>query len=106
MRVLLDENLPHDLIAALVGHEVVSVQGLGWAGVQNGELLRRASGHIDVLITMDRKLERQQNLAALPFGVVLVVARSNRVQDLLPLVGDILAALGRTQPGKLEQVGA
>lgn len=106
MRVLLDENLPHDLIAALVGHEVVSVQGLGWAGVQNGELLRRASGRVDAFITMDRKLERQQDLGGLPFGVVLVVARSNRVQDLLPLVGDILAALGRAQPGKLEQVGA
>ncbi len=55
---------------------------------------------------MDRKLERQQDLAALPFGVVLVVARSNRVQDLLPLVGGILAALGWATPGKLEQVGA
>jgi len=106
VRVLLDENLPHDLITALGGHEVVSVQGLGWAGVQNGELLRRASGRIDVFITMDRNLEQQQNLAALPFGVVLVVARSNRVQDLVPLVGDILAALGRTQPGRFEQVGA
>jgi hypothetical protein len=106
VRVLLDENLPHDLIAALLGHEVVSVQGLGWAGVQNGELLRRASGRVDVFITMDRKLERQQELAALPFGVVLVVARSNRVQDLLPVVGELLAAIERAQPGKIEQVGA
>jgi hypothetical protein len=27
VRVLLDENLPHDLILELVGHEVVTVQG-------------------------------------------------------------------------------
>jgi len=40
-------------------------------GVQNGELLGGASGRVDVFITMDRKLERQQDLAALPFGVVL-----------------------------------
>ena len=78
MRVLLDENLPHDLIAALSGHEVSTVQGMGWAGVENGDLLHRASGRADAFITMDRKLERQQNLAALPFGVVLIVARSNR----------------------------
>lgn len=106
MRVLLDENLPHDLIAALTGHEVSTVQGLGWAGVENGELPNRASGYTDAFITMDRKLERQQNLAVLPFGVVLVVAQSNRVQDLLPLVPDVLEALSRSRPGRLEQVGA
>ena len=106
MRVLLDENLPHDLIASLSGHAVSTVQGMGWAGVENGDLLQNASGHTDAFVTMDRKLERQQNLAVLPFGVVLIVARSNRVQDLLPLIPDILAALDRIQPGRLEQVGA
>ena len=44
MRVLLDENLPHDLAEALVGLEVVTVQDLGWAGVKNGELLWRSPG--------------------------------------------------------------
>lgn len=106
MRVLLDENLPHDLIIALSGHAVSTVQGLGWAGVDNGELLRRAADHTDALITMDRRLERQQNIAALTFGVVLIVARSNRVPDLLPLVPEVLAALARIRPGALEQVGA
>ena len=106
MRVLLDENLPHDLIAKLSGHTVSTVQGMGWAGVENGELLRRASGLTDVFITMDRRLEHQQDIAALPFGVILLVARSNRVQDLLPLVPDLLATLARIGAGKLEQVGA
>jgi hypothetical protein len=106
VRVLLDENLPHDLIAALSEHTISTVQGMGWAGVENGELLSRASGHTDVFITMDRKLERQQNLSVLPFGVVVVVARSNRVQDLLPLIPEILAALVRIQAGRLEHVGA
>ena len=105
MRVLLDENLPHDLMSPLSRHEVSTVQGMGWAGVENGDLLRNASGHTDAFVTMDRKLERQQNLSALPFGVVLIVARSNRVQDLLPLVPDVLAALDRIQAGRLEQVG-
>ena len=106
MRVLLDENLPHDLIAPLSKHAVSTVQGMGWAGVENGELLRNAGGHTDAFVTMDRKLERQQELSALPFGVVLIVARSNRVQDLLPLIPGVLAALDRIQPGRLEQVGA
>lgn len=74
--------------------------------MENGELLRRASGHVDAFVTMDRKLQHEQKLSLLPFGVVLVGARSNRVQDLLPLVPGILAALDRIQSGQLEQVGA
>jgi hypothetical protein len=89
VRVLLDENLPHDLIVELGDHQVVTVQGLGWAGVKNGELLRRAAGSVDALLTMDRKLEFEQDLAAVPFGVVVIRARSNRVQDLRPLIGAI-----------------
>jgi hypothetical protein len=53
VRVLLDENLPHDLIAELIGHDVVTVQGLGWAGVKNGDLLRRAAGQIDAFVTIE-----------------------------------------------------
>jgi len=98
MRVLLDENLPHDLIAALAVHTVSTVQGMGWSGVENGELLRRASGETDAFVTMDRRLQHQRNIPALPYGVVLIRAKSNRGQDLLPLVPAILATIERIQP--------
>jgi hypothetical protein len=55
---------------------------------------------------MDRRMPLQQDIFALPYGVVLVLARSNRVQDLLPLVPGILAALERIEAGQVEQVGA
>jgi len=106
VRVLLDENIPHDLIAELSGHEVSTVQGMGWAGIENGELLRRAGGHTDEFVTMDRRLKDEHDLSSLPFGAVLVVAKSNRMQDLLPLVPDILTALRRGRAGALEIVGA
>jgi len=106
VRVLLDENIPHDLIPEFPGHEVLTVQGLGWAGVTNGDLLTRARGRIDAFLTMDRKLERQHDLSMLPFGVVVVLARSNRVQDLLPLVPGMREALGRIGAGKIEHLGA
>ena len=105
MRVLLDENLPHDLIVELTGHDVVTVQGVGWAGVKNGELLRRAAGQIAAFVTMDRQLEREHDLTVFPFGVVVVRARSNRMPDLRPLVGAIGEALARLGPGKVERVG-
>ena len=106
MRVLLDENVPHDLIAALVGHEVVTVQGLGWAGTLNGELLARASGSIDAFVTLDRKLEREHDIARPPFGVVVLISRSSKVVDLLPLMTGILDALKNLKPGELVRVGA
>jgi hypothetical protein len=104
VRVLLDENLPHDLIAELAGHQVSAVQGLGWAGVKNGELLRRAAGQIDALLTMDRRLEHQHDISALPFGLIVVRAHSNRMQDLRPLVGEMQDALARARPGTVQFV--
>jgi predicted nuclease of predicted toxin-antitoxin system len=54
MRILLDESLPRRLALEISGHEVQTVQKQGWAGLKNGELLRRASGSFDVLVTGDR----------------------------------------------------
>jgi len=105
VRVLLDENLPHDLIAALVAHSISTVQGLGWAGARNGDLLKRASGVTEAFVTMDGKLEYQHDISVLPFGVVVVDAPSNRMPDLRPLVPEILAALERVRRGKVEHVG-
>jgi hypothetical protein len=105
VRVLFDENLPHDLIPQLAGYDVLTVQGLGWAGIKNGELLERAGDAFDVFVTMDRKLEKQHDLSKLPFGVLVVVAKSNRMLDLLPLVDPLREALARIGPGLVEHVG-
>jgi hypothetical protein len=64
---------------------VSTVQGLGWAGITNGALLERACDTVDVFVTMDRRLEKQHDLSVLPFGVVIISAKSNRMPDLLPL---------------------
>ena len=104
MRVLLDENLPHDLGSVLAEHEVVTVQGLGWSGLKNGELLRRAAGQMDAFITMDSNLQFQQRLEGLSFGVVVIHARSNRMADLLPVVPLMLAELAELVPGTVRHV--
>jgi len=57
---------------------VSSVQRKGWSGKQNGVLLGLAGAEFDVFLTMDRNLEFQQNLAALPIAVLVVEAVSNR----------------------------
>jgi hypothetical protein len=64
MRVLLDECVPRALRDDIPGHEVKTVAEAGWAGVKNGELLRLAAAQFDLLLTVDRSLEYQQNLMA------------------------------------------
>ena len=106
MRVLLDESVPYDLAAEVHGHDVQTVAGRGWAGLANGELLRRARSEFDAFVTMDRNLPYQQNLPAAGIGVVLLRAPSNRMRHLRPLVPLILEALDGVQPGELRRVGA
>jgi hypothetical protein len=105
VRVLLDEQLPLDLAAALQGHSVDTVAGCGWAGITNGELLRRMEGEYDALLTMDRGIEFQQNLIAVAVAILLVRAPSNRMVHLQPLVPAILDALPALKPGQLHRVG-
>jgi len=87
MKVLLDENLPHELRGELAGHDVFTVQYLGWSGVKNGLLLAQAAGAgFDVMVTMDSGVAYQQNLATLPLSVIVLSAVSNDIEDLRPLL--------------------
>jgi predicted nuclease of predicted toxin-antitoxin system len=106
MRILLDESLPHDLVALIHGHEVSTVSDEGWKSVKNGKLLALAATKFDVFITADRNLEFQQNLAKLPLAVVVLVARKNRVQDLEPLLAELAATLKELPACSLRKVGA
>ena len=108
MRILFDESMPRpfarEVIAA--GHEVSTVGQLRWMGTGNGELLRRAaSAGFDALVTVDRNLEYQQNVDQAEIGVVVLVAPSNRIESLLPLMSDLVQALDRLQPGQVIRVG-
>jgi hypothetical protein len=106
LRVLLDENLPHDPTAQLTGHQVDTVAGRGWSGAQNGELLRLAGAEYQAFLTMDRRLPEHQRLDRLPFAVLLVLAPTNRMERLQPLVPRILEALNDASPGTLLVVAA
>jgi predicted nuclease of predicted toxin-antitoxin system len=93
MRVLLDESLPRRLLHFLPGHEVSTVAEAGWSGLKNGELLRLAASRFDLFVTADQNLQYQQNLSSLPLSVAVLAARSNRLDELLPLVSQLLARL-------------
>lgn len=105
MRVLLDECVPRRLRHELARHDVQTVPQMGWASKKNGELLRLAEGQFDVLVTTDQRLSYQQSVASFAIAVVVLVARRNKIEFLVPLVPDLERALGEVQPGEVREVG-
>ena len=105
MRVLLDECLPRRLKRDLVGHDARTVPEMGWASRRNGELLRLAEREFDAFLTVDRKLQHQQKLSAFRIAVIVLVARSNSILDLQPLIPKVLEALPKAKPGQATVVG-
>jgi predicted nuclease of predicted toxin-antitoxin system len=75
MKLLLDENLPHQLRHELPGHDCFTVAYMGWAGIENGELLAlAASDGFEVFLTKDANLQYEQNLKDFPIAVVVLRA--------------------------------
>jgi len=91
LRILLDENLPWHLGPLLAGHQVSTVVGMGWGGIQNGRLLTLAQTQFDVFLTMDQGIPHQQNIPKFEIAVLLLRAASNDLDDLKPLIPAILA---------------
>jgi predicted nuclease of predicted toxin-antitoxin system len=98
MKVLLDECTPHVLKRLLIDVEVTTVQELGWSGITNGTLLRRAEGQFDVLITSDQNWRYQQNLAGVRIGIIQLP--TNQVPKVIELAPAIQASLSSIQTGE------
>lgn len=75
---------------------------MGWAGLRNGELLRRAKEHFDVFITADQNLRYQQNLSGRKLAIL--VLPSNQVPLVARLVPVIETLLTTIQPGTVVDV--
>lgn len=106
MKVLLDECVDRRLAAYITGHQVDSVQDIGWRSIKNGELLRLAEGHYDAFVTVDRNLAFQQPIARFDIAVIIIRAKSNDVDDLRPLVPVLQSALVQAPKGKVSWIEA
>jgi len=94
MKLLLDENLPKDFKREFQDFEAYTIRKKNWNGLTNGKLIRSmVADGFDVLLTLDKNLQHQQNLERTPIRVIVLQAHSNRLEDLLPLVPMIYDAL-------------
>ncbi len=110
MRVLLDENLNWRLVRYFdTDYHVTTVDWQGWKGKRNGELLEQAAETFDVLVTMDKGFEYQQNISKYAIGVVIISTgknRSNRLEHIQPLMPKVNQVLRDVQPGQVIHVDA
>jgi hypothetical protein len=104
VRILLDESLPRPLARLLPDHEVRTVAAMGWKGIRNSTLLQLAAADFDAFLTADQSLEHQQNLGALPIAVVILVAPTNRIESLRPLIPALRRTLETLPPRQLVHV--
>ena len=106
MRLLLDESIPKRLRRFLPNHAIRTVIEMGWGGVRNAELLVRAAKEFDALISVDKNLQYQQNLGALPITIIVLDARSNELPYLLPLIPKLEEALASLLPRTFVRIAA
>lgn len=106
MKLLLDECVTRYLKRDLIGHDVSTVDEAGFKGLKNGALLRAADGNFDVLVTVDKSIRHQQNLQSFQIAVLLLIAKTNKYEDLQLLVPRALEAVKTLQPGSVVLVGS
>jgi hypothetical protein len=74
-------------------------------GKRNGELLAAMSAAgFTILLTVDQNLRYEQNLATHGVAVIVMVAKSNTIEDLTPLIAQVEAALAVILPGEVLEV--
>lgn len=108
MNVLLDECAPKKLktFLATYGHTCRTIQEVGWSGIANGELLALAEPLFDVLVSIDKGLQYQQNIGGRKIAIVILRARSNRLVDLEPHFPSCAKALLSIKSGQVIEIGA
>jgi len=103
MLVLFDHSTPVPLRHALKGHVVVEAIERGWERLGNGALLDAAeAAAFEILVTADKNMRYQQNLAGRKIAVV--VLGNAQWPVLRRYVDRVVAALNGAAPGSYVEV--
>jgi hypothetical protein len=98
MLILFDHGTPSGIAGALSGHEVTEARERGWDRISNGELLKAAEeGGFDLLLTTDKNIRYQQNLAGRRIAIVVLGNSQWRVVRLH--LDRVALAVNRATPG-------
>ncbi len=101
MKILLDECVTHKLKKFLQEYEVFTVTEMGFSGLKNGKLLATAqSSGFDMLLTIDKNIDYQQNIANFDLSVVVLDVIKSNIKYLEPLIPEFEKQLDNFEKGK------
>jgi hypothetical protein len=104
MLILFDHGTPKGLASALPGHTVITAQSRGWDRLNNGALLNAAEeAAVDLLLTTDRRIRYQQNLAGRKIAIVVLTGTTKWSRVRLHLER-VAAAVNGATPGSYTEV--
>ena len=107
MKILIDECVDVKLkfILSRHGFECRTVREMGFASKRNGELLDLANGDFDVLLTIDKSIQYQQNMTERKIAVLVIRTKTSKLGDILAHVPAAVTALQKILPGEVIHVG-
>jgi len=76
MKILFDQGTPAPLRHLLVDHNVRTAYEMGWADLDNGQLLKAAETAFDALITTDQNLRYQQSVQGRRLAILVLPTTS------------------------------
>ena len=103
MRILFEHGTPFLLRNALASHSITRTQDIGWARLSNGELLTAAErAGFEMLLTTDKNIRYQQNLAGRKIAIVVLGASQWPVLRLH--IQQVAAAINAITPGSYTEI--
>jgi hypothetical protein len=102
MHILFDQGTPVPLQRALAGHQISTAFEMGWADLDNGDLLGAAEGKFDLFLTTDQNLRHQQNLAGRQLAI-LVLPTTNWL-EIRRHLEEIAEAVAAIRPGDYREL--
>jgi hypothetical protein len=104
MLILFDHGTPKGLARSLPGHTIITAQARGWDKLGNGALLNAAEkAAFDLLLTTDRRIRHQQNLAGRKIALVVLTGTTKWSRVRLH-VERIAAEVSAATPGSYVEV--
>jgi hypothetical protein len=97
VKILFDQGTPAPLRRALSNHLVSTAFEKGWSNLSNGNLLNAAELEFDLLITTDKNLEYQQNLARRKIAILVLPTTS--WPEIQPHQNEIVEAVVKIKSG-------
>lgn len=102
----IDECVDPRVKTLLWDHYPATVHDEGWSALEDGPLLAAAQESFDVLVTIDRNLEFQQNLTKFRIGVIVVRVPKNQLHYYRMIQVQLVLAVSQVRRGELLHVGS